>query len=542
MSRSWIRTGSGNAVRARFLLGLLAAALAVGCDRPWSIDRLDVAVDPARLRVIEPTTAEALARGEAEREPEAPPETFALTLAEARADALANNLELEVALLAPTIASTDITEAEALFESILFADAAYVSTDTPTATTLTGSQVEAFTAESGVRVPLRTGGEASVSVPVVWTETSNVFATLNPAYEADVSARLTQPLLRGAGLWTNAHPIRIARGEWQLSLARTRLEVIRVLAAVDRVYWQLFAARGELDVRQQELALAEAQLERARRQVEVGTAAEIEILRARSGVAERVEGVIVAENLVSLRQRELKRLLNRPALTLTGPTEVVPVTEPVVMPADPQPARLAEVALERRMEMLELEIRIAQDASTIAFRRNAALPVLALDYQYHLNGLGANWSDAFNMVGRGDYQDHRVGVVLEVPLGNQAAASRLRRAVLERLGRLATRRRQADQIRQEVYDATDALRAAWQRVLASREQVALAERVVVAEQRQFDLGLRTSTDVLDAQAALAAARSAAVRAITDYQIALVDIAYATGTLLGSARVHWEQAP
>ena len=271
-------------------------------------------------------------------------------------------------------------------------------------------------------------------------------------------------------------------------------------------------------------------------------AAEIEILRARSGVAERVEGVIVAENLVRLRQRELKRLLNRPDLALTGATTVVPVTDPVVLAADPQPARLAEVALERRMEMLELEIRIAQDASTIAFQRNAALPALALDYQYHLNGLGSRWSDSFDMVGRADYQDHRVGLVLEVPLGNQAAASRLRRAILERVGRLATRRRQADQIRQEVYDAADALRAAWQRVLASREQVALAERVVEAEQRQFDLGLRTSTDVLDAQAALAAARSAEVRAVTDYQIALVDIAYATGTLLGSARVHWEPTP
>ena len=56
------------------------------------------------------------------------------------------------------------------------------------------------------------------------------------------------------------------------------------------------------------------------------------------------------------------------------------------------------------------------------------------------------------------------------------------------------------------------------------------------EQRQFDVGLRTSTDVLDAQSRLADARSREVRSLADYEIALVDIAFATGTLLGRTQV------
>ena len=35
------------------------------------------------------------------------------------------------------------------------------------------------------------------------------------------------------------------------------------------------------------------------------------------------------------------------------------------------------------------------------------------------------------------------------------------------------------------------------------------------------------------------ARSAEIRALAEYQIAQVDIAFATGTLLGSAQVRWE---
>ncbi|HMO26535.1 MAG TPA: TolC family protein, partial [Tepidisphaeraceae bacterium] len=51
-------------------------------------------------------------------------------------------------------------------------------------------------------------------------------------------------------------------------------------------------------------------------------------------------------------------------------------------------------------------------------------------------------------------------------------------------------------------------------------------------------GLRTSTDVLDAQTRLADARSSEIGALADYQIAQVDLAYATGTLLGAAAIEW----
>ena len=75
--------------------------------------------------------------------------------------------------------------------------------------------------------------------------------------------------------------------------------------------------------------------------------------------------------------------------------------------------------------------------------------------------------------------------------------------------------------------------------MAARQRVDHAQRVLLAEQRQFELGLRTSTEVLEANAALANARSSEIRALTEYQIAQVDLAVATGTLLGAARVRWQ---
>ncbi|MDH7599289.1 MAG: TolC family protein [Sedimentisphaerales bacterium] len=48
-----------------------------------------------------------------------------------------------------------------------------------------------------------------------------------------------------------------------------------------------------------------------------------------------------------------------------------------------------------------------------------------------------------------------------------------------------------------------------------------------------------SIHVLDAQARLADAQSAEIAALADYQISLVDLAYATGTLIGASNVEWQ---
>jgi outer membrane protein TolC len=522
---------------------LLSAA---GCRGYFSEQRfMTVDVPPERLRNIEPLDLEEMSRKQ-EAEGEAPgptptplpPEKVSLTLEECRATALEHNLTLNVELRNPAIAETAIAEAEAAFEPSLFGNASYSHVEQPTATALNAAKSKTLIGDLGVHFPLRTGGSITFDVAANRFETTDVFATLNPAYGSGLSVSVSQPLLRDAGVRTNTHTIRIARYEGQRVEARTKLEVIRVIAAVDRVYWRLYASRRELQVRKNEHDLAVAQLERARRRVAAGAIAEVEILRAEAGVAERLEAIIIADNRVRDRERDLKRILNAPGLDIESPTVVVPATEPNPMHFDLDLRRLIGAALANRMEMLEIELQVAQDESTIAFQRNQALPLLALDYTYGLSGLGDTPGDAFDLMLEGDFDTHRAGLQLSVPLGNKAARSRVRRAILTRLQRLATKERRSALIRQEVANAVDQLEATWQRILASRQSTVLAARTAQAEERQFEIGLRTSTDVLEAQTRLADAQSAEIRALVEYQIALVDLAFATGHLLGEARVYW----
>jgi outer membrane protein TolC len=138
--------------------------------------------------------------------------------------------------------------------------------------------------------------------------------------------------------------------------------------------------------------------------------------------------------------------------------------------------------------------------------------------------------------------DHRLGLSVEVPIGNEAARSRLRRALVSRMQSIATKDQRARLIEREVMAALDQLETNWQRILAARRRVTAQSRVLEAEERQFAQGLRTSTEVLDAVTRLASAALSEITAVTEYQIAQVDIAVAGGMLLGAADVRWSPAP
>jgi outer membrane protein TolC len=141
-----------------------------------------------------------------------------------------------------------------------------------------------------------------------------------------------------------------------------------------------------------------------------------------------------------------------------------------------------------------------------------------------------------------NFEDHTLGVRLVIPIGNEAAKSRLWQAFFIRMQLLTSKQNREDLIELEVLQVIDQVQANWQRILAARQNVLLEARLTEAEIRQFEIGMRTSTDVLEAQTRLADARSAEIRALADYQISLVDLAYATGTLLGSAKVDWQPIP
>jgi outer membrane protein len=513
----------------------------VGCEEFTKEEEFyEVRVKPDKTREIEMLKLEKKADANEAVEINKPPEgRIELNIEQCRAMALKNNLDLKVQLIEPAIAAQRVSEEEAKFEAAFFSNLSYSDIRRPSSVLVDqASEYKSGEVDVGVEVPLRTGGTVRFDIADNRTRT-NFDPGFPVSYTATGSFSISQPLLRGAGKRVNTHSIRILEYQRQITDAMTKLEVIRVLANADRAYWRLYAARKELEVRQKEYELAQAQLEQTRRMVALGEKAAVEEIRSEAGVAERLDAIIRAQKELRDRERELKQILNEADLGVDSPTAVVPTIEPDPVRYEIDRKQLVASAVENRMEMLELELALAQDSSTVRYYENQALPLVTLDYTYNINGLGAVRHDAYDMMYERDYEDHILGMRLVVPLGNEAAKSRLLEAYYRRRQRLVSKENRQVLIEMEVLGAVEQLEANWQSILASRQNAILAGRLYEAEKRQFAAGLRTSTDVLDQQAKFANAQSAEIRALTEYQIAQVDLAYATGTLLGAAKVRWE---
>ena len=463
----------------------------------------------------------------------------AIGLDECRAAALQNNLDLRVQRVAPSIASALHDVESAKFEAVLQGGAQHSQSKTPTASQLEGSEISSSIFQTRVLKPLPIGGELAATLTSGRLDTDNRFAVLDPSFESDLTFSISQPLLRGAGARTNTHSIRVAALEMKISDARTKLEAIRVLAAAEQAYWLVYGASAAIGVRRQQYDLAMQQLNEAHLRVRAKAAPRVEITRAESGVAARLEGIILAETQMRIATRDLRRIMTRPDMPIESdaPMVLASLPNPVGLSLDPR--ALADSAVQNRMEMLELELQLAIDESTIDVEENARLPLFVLDYEYNVNGLGSSFGRAHGQLGSVEFADWTVGFRGEVPIGNRAAKARVRHALLIRAQRLATRGQREQAIRQEVYDTVDLLERNWDRILAARQEVIFASRTYEAERRQFELGVRTSTDVLDAAARLAIAQLREIHALVDHQISQIDIAYATGTLLGYTKVHWE---
>ena len=331
--------------------------------------------------------------------------------------------------------------------------------------------------------------------------------------------------------------IRIAKYEQQAVDVKTRLQAIRVLAATERAYWQVYQAWGELDVRRQQYENAADNLEMVKKRVANGLTAAIETNRAEIGVAERRDALITANTTLKIRQRQLKLLLNDTQYPLDSKTLIVPQTTPTLLHFDFEREELIQKALSGRLELLELELKLAADLTKIDYLKNQTLPLFMLDYSYGSLGRDTGSFDgAFNQAIDGNYSDWAVGMRVEIPLSNELRKAKLERAVQERLQRLSTQQLRELTVKREMYDALDNTEQNWQRILAARQNVILAGLNYDAELKQFREGLRTMTEVLETLTRLGDAQLREVRAVTDYQISLIDLAFATGTLLGHSHV------
>src|ERR1700685_4060358 len=217
------------------------------------------------------------------------------------------------------------------------------------------------------------------------------FTTLSPQLNSNFKFQLTQHLLQGFGFGANTRFIRIAKNNRELSDVAFRLQIIDTLDQIENIYWDLVYNYENARVQNESLAFAQKTLSDTKKQVEIGSLAPIEVVRAQSTVAQDQQLVTAAQTNLQLEQLLMKNALSRSLKDpMLATAEVIPTStmdlppqEPVVPTED-----LINDALRHRAELVESRIDLnSRDLSNKAVR-NALLPSLDLYAYYGGYGLG----------------------------------------------------------------------------------------------------------------------------------------------------------
>jgi outer membrane protein TolC len=262
----------------------------------------------------------------------------------------------------------------------------------------------------------------------------------------------------------------------------------------------------------------------------------MEILRSRVGVSQRVNDIIVAENQRRSLERDFKRVLNVPGLEMNSPDAILPTTHPALSPLDLDSGRLVEAALKNRMDLLIAQLQVAISLVNRDVARNQLLPDVSLFFEGSRTTLGLTSRDVMNHYKDGPQENWTGGVRVSIPIGEIAPRARYRAASLQHILSVNTLEQRKRAIEQDVYDAIDGVVETWQQIQAAGEEIDMTQRIYEGEQQLFERGIRTSTEVLDAAQFVANAKIHRISAISGFEIAKVQLAYAVGAHLGYDRV------
>ncbi len=396
------------------------------------------------------------------------------------------------------------------------------------------------------------------------------FTTLSPQLNSSFNFRLTQHLLQGFGFAPNTRFIQIAKNNREISDVAFRWQITNTVDQIENMYWDLVFAYENVRVQQEQLAFAQKTLSDNQKQVQIGTLAPIEVVRAQSTVATNQQTLTLALTNLQLQQLLMKNALSR---TLVDPVladaEVIPTStmelpaqEPVVPTQD-----LVNDALGHRPELAEARINLSNTAISNKAIRSSLLPTVDLFAYYGGQGLGGDqnpsnlcvnqnppifgcstnpapsvgYSGTLNQLINSTAPDKGAGITINIPLRNRAAqATQVRSEFEYRQAQLRIQQIE-NQIRIEVRNAQFGVQQNRASVASAQAALDLGRQSLDAEQKKYALGASTSTLVLQNQAAMTQAEVTLVSAQAAYEKAEIELDRSIGLLLDHAGIQIAEA-
>ncbi len=357
----------------------------------------------------------------------------------------------------------------------------------------------------------------SVIVPVRSSQTSD-------SDFWNYQAEITQSLFS----WEQWQALKRADSSVAVAEATYRAAQQNLLVRVSQAYFDVLAAEDTLGAAEAALEALTRQLEQADKRFEVGLIAVTDVQEARAAHDNARAGVIAAKRAVASAQEVLRELTNKDYQSLAKPAEAMPLDKPD--PADEQ--AWVDLALKDNLDVIAARLGSDVASRDVKIAQGGHFPTLELfANRTEYDSEATQTNNGLTGPADSNQTQDTIGVQVVIPIfSGGATQSRVREQV--HLHRAARERvegamRSAERETRDAYLGVIAEKA---RVQALQQAVKSSQTALEATEAGFEVGTRTTVDVLDARRRLFEAQRDFARSRYDYLINIVRLESASGGL------------
>lgn len=348
--------------------------------------------------------------------------------------------------------------------------------------------------------------------------------------DADYQIQLTQSVFR----WDRWVALKQASSQVAQAQADYQAAQLDLMLRVSQRYFDVLAAKDTLQSEETARNAIARQLEQAEKRFEVGLIAITDVQEAKAAFDNGAAAVIRAKRNLSTAQELLRELTGDAVGVLSAPADSMPLKSP-----EPQSEeQWVKTAMEQNLALISsrLSAEIARD--TIGIRRSGHFP--SLDLVLRRNDADSDATTITTDTTSGtvtegptdaDRTDDTIALQLNFPIYSGGAtqssvreATYLARAARERLERTSRETERATR------DAYLGVLSEISRVQALKQAMESSRTALQATEAGYEVGTRTTVDVLDARRTLALAETNYARSRYDYIINVVRLKLAAGIL------------
>ncbi|GEM_PF-2681969 len=469
----------------------------------------------------------------------------------------------------PALFETEIERQLARFDARWETQLFWNSIDVPFGSVVSqfqGFRRDLFQGQTVLRKPLITGGEVTLGFNTNYqfrrVVTPLLQGLINPEYETQLVFGIRHPLggpdaggrFGGAGVAYNRVPIMIARINADQELWQFKENLMIMVRDVEEAYWGLYASQ----VQYQTLLRAVEQSWRYVRDLEeaekVGRAQPAELLEARAQLDNLREALLQAKagrrgaaglpfDGLLVAEARLRGLIGLPPY---DGTRLVAVDEPTIAPVELDWDSIVRDAYRYRPQLALHRLNVLEQRQRWIRARGQLRPQIDVGAQFRVNGLASKFDDSVDVLTDGNFNDWQFDIQVTVPLGYRRELADAQAALLQiatARARLYQALRETDHTLAELYRDVDLAR--------ERHRIAL-DRLKTAQDRlqvnlaQWEAGQQDRSVVnlrlVQAIEGLRQAQLAELEARVAYNIALVRLEHAKGTLLAYDNIHFKPGP